>query len=284
MSENYFIITPCKNEEKNLPKLIESIASQTVRPVLWVIVDDGSTDNTSLIIENAQEEYNWIHYIKTTGIKRDLGIHLAEVIKIGFDYAIDYLEKNRLIYTFMGNVDGDLTLATTFFENIIKEFNKNTKLGIASGGTKHIIGNKIIFAKVPVDEPSGGHMLIRKECYEDCGGIPLSRAVDSVLKAKARLKGWETRRFEENIAIEIRDVCAAEGYWKGYLESGKAHYFINMNPFHVIFRGIRVIYKKHNISGVAYIIGYFTEMILKKEQFEDSEVKNYFWNKWKTKI
>ncbi|CAG1020325.1 Poly-beta-1,6-N-acetyl-D-glucosamine synthase [Patescibacteria group bacterium] len=284
MLHNYFIITPCKNEERNLPKLIESIVSQTVRPILWVILDDGSTDNTPLIIKKAQDKYNWIKYIQTTGIKRDRGIHLSEVIKMGFDYATAFCEKNRLIYNYMGNIDGDLTLTTTFLENLIREFKKNPKLGIASGGTNNIINNKIIHAKISANEPSGGHMLIRKECYIACGGIPLSRAVDSVLKAKARLRGWETRRFEENIAIEIRDVGAAEGYWKGYFESGKAHYFINMNPFHVFFRGIKYLYKKHNISGVAYISGYFNEMIRQKEQIDDNEVKNYFWNKWKTKI
>lgn len=281
MSNNYIIITPCKNEEKSLPNLIESIASQTVRPVLWVIVDDRSMDNTSEIIKNAQKNYYWIQTIQTNGFKRDLGLHLADVIKTGFDYATSYCEKTRLTYNYIGNVDADLTLESTFFENLMKEFNKNPKLGIASGGTKHIIGNKIKHAKVSVNEPSGGHMLIRKECYLSFGGITLSYAVDAVLKAKARLKGWETKRFEDNIATEIRDVNSAEGYWKGYLEAGRAAYFINIHPIHAFFRSIYILHKKNNISAIAYLVGYLGDTIKRKEQLEDKEIKNYFWNKWK---
>lgn len=281
MSNDYIIITPCKNEEKNLPNLVDSIASQTVKPILWVIVDDKSTDNTPQIIKQAQKEYNWIQTIQTNGKKRDRGLHLASVMKAGFDYAVSYCEKIGITYGYLGNIDGDLTLDSTFFENLIKEFDKNPKLGIASGGTKHFIGNKIVHAKVSVNEPSGGHMLIRRECFYACGGIPISYAVDSVLKAKARLKGWETRRFEENVATEIRDVGNAEGYWKGYLEAGRADYYINKNPLHAFFKSLIYLYNKLNISGIAYLCGYFGDLIKRKEQLKDDEIRNYFWNKWK---
>lgn len=281
MYNSYIIITPCKNEEKNLPHLIESITSQTVRPILWVIVDDRSTDNTSEIIKNAQKKCHWIQTIQTNGIKRDLGLHLAEVIKTGFDYATSYCEKMKLMYNYIGNVDADLTLDSTFYENLIEEFNKNPKLGIASGGTKHIIGNKIKHAKVSVNEPSGGHMLIRKDCYLSCGGITVSYAVDAVLKAKARLKDWETKRFEDNIATEIRDASSVDGYWKGYLEAGRAAYFINIHPIHAFYRSLEILCKINNISAIAYQIGYFGDTIKRKEQLKDNEIKNYFWNKWR---
>ena len=281
MSNGYILVTPCKNEEENLSNLISSVASQTVRPVIWVIVDDGSTDKTPQIIEKSQKEYIWIRSIRTTGEKRDRGLHLADVMKTGFDHAITYCEKNEIAYDYLGNIDGDLTVQSVFFENLIREFGKNPKLGMASGGTDHIIGEKIVRAKVSVDEPSGGHMLIRKECFTSCGGIPLSYAVDSVLKAKVRLKGWETRRFENNIALEIRDTGSSEGYWKGYLEAGKAAYFININPFHIFLKSILFVYKIHIVSGIAYLVGYFGDLIKRKEQFEDDEIKKYFWNKWK---
>lgn len=45
-SHKYIVVTPCKNEGENLPNLIASVVAQTIMPVLWVIVDDGSTDTT----------------------------------------------------------------------------------------------------------------------------------------------------------------------------------------------------------------------------------------------
>ena len=281
MQTQYIIVTPCKNEENNLPNLIESIVAQTIRPVLWVIIDDGSADKTPEIIKDAVKKYNWIHSIRLDGKKRDLGLHLASVIKKGFDFAIEYCIKNGIDYSYLGNVDGDLTLESTFFENIIKEFEKDPKLGIASGGTKHIVGNRIIHAKVSLDEPSGGHMLIWRKCFEECGGYPLSYASDSVLKAKARLRGWKTIRVEKSIATEIRDVHSAEGYWKGYRDRGEASYYLNLNPLHVMIGGIMYSFRRPYYTGIAYLLGYFGCFIQKKEQINDNEIKKYFWKKWK---
>jgi len=280
-SKRYLLVTPCKNEGENLPKLIQSVLDQTIIPVLWVIVDDGSTDSTLEILEGAREKYGWIEYIQLKESVRDLGLHYASVVKNGFDFAAEYCIKNKIKYDFLGNLDADLTLDHAFFENILNGFKMDSKLGVASGGTKHIIGDRIKYAKVEEDEPSGGHMLIRRKCYEECGGYPVSFAPDSVLKAKARLRGWDTKRFEESIATEIRDFSSAEGYWKGYIHKGKASYYMNLNPIHIIFRSVIYSFRRPYYIGIAYFASYFSSFIRREKQIDDDEVKKYFWNKWK---
>ena len=128
--KNYVVITPVKNEGVNLPDLIQSIVSQTLKPVLWVIVDDGSTDNTPEVIREAKKNYGWIESIWVDSAKRELGIHLASIVKEGFDFAIDYCEKEGIDYRYLANVDGDLTLDNTFFENIIQEFILRVRLNL----------------------------------------------------------------------------------------------------------------------------------------------------------
>ena len=280
--KSYVVVTPVKNEGVNLPDLIQSMASQTLKPVLWVIVDDGSTDSTSEIIREAEGKYNWIRSIRVESDKRDLGLHLAGIVREGFNVAITYCERNGIKYSYIGNLDGDLTLEHTFYENIIKEFEKDPELGVASGGTQHIIGDRIIYARVEEDEPSGGHMLIRRECYDECGGIPLSYSWDSVIKAKARLRGWKTRRFEENIATEARDVGSAEGHWGGFFHYGKSEHYLCYNPIHVLIKGMKYMLRKPYHKGIAYLIGYLSSTVRREKQIEDEEVRKYFWNKWKS--
>ena len=55
MTKGYILVTAAKNEGKNLPELIQSVAEQTIKPLLWVIVDDASTDNTPQILEDASK-------------------------------------------------------------------------------------------------------------------------------------------------------------------------------------------------------------------------------------
>ena len=282
--EKYIMLTPIKNEEANLPNLIQSIVDQTVKPVLWVLVDDGSTDNAPEIIKKAIKKHKWIQSIRLGESERDLGLHLASVMRDGLDFAIDYCVKNKIDYSYLANLDADLILPNSFFESILKEFEKDSKLGIASGGTKHIIGDRIRYAQVEEDEPSGGHMLIRRACFEDCGSYPLSYSSDSVLKAKARLRGWKTKRFEENIVTEIRDVSSAEGYWKGYVYKGKESYYLNLHPLHVIIKSVIYTFRSPYYIGIAYFLGYFSDFIYRKEQIDDDEIKGYFWNKWKEVI
>jgi|Deesub1362A_J573_1020465.scaffolds.fasta_scaffold00266_43 glycosyltransferase involved in cell wall biosynthesis len=281
--KNYILVTPCKNEEKNLPNLIESVISQTIKPILWVVVDDGSTDNTQNLLQDVENRNKWIKTIRLNSNKRDLGTHLASVVNKGFNVAVNYCEENNLEYNYLGILDADLILKPTFYENILKEFKKNPKLGIASGGTRHIIGNKIVIPKLSANEPSGGHMVIRKECFEQCGGIPISYAFDSVLKAKARLRGWETRRFENFIVTEVRGVAGAEGFWKGYFHKGRTSYYLDLHPIHVFCRVITYTIKRRPLHlGIAYMMGYTYSILKREEKINDKEVRQYFRNKWKS--
>lgn len=281
LSRRYIVVTPCKNEGENLPNLISSVVAQTIRPVLWVIVDDGSTDTTPEITRETAKKYAWIRVLRLNEGERDIGLHYATVVKTGFSHAISYCEENGLEYNYLGILDGDLTIPPTFYENIMIEFEKDIELGIASGGTKHIIGDHVQYAKASINEPSGGHMLIRRKCFENCGGISISYSTDSVLKAKARLGGWKTKRFEENVAIEIRDVNAAEGYWKGFIYNGKSSYYLNINPLHVLARVVIYSFKKPHYIGVAYLMGYLGSLVRGRRRIDDMDIRKYFWNKWK---
>src|ERR1035438_10041404 len=59
----YVVITPVRDEEKHLPQTIESMASQTIRPAFWVIVNDGSSDNTGDVADAAAAKHSWIRVV-----------------------------------------------------------------------------------------------------------------------------------------------------------------------------------------------------------------------------
>jgi len=135
----YIIITPCKNEEKNLPVLVRSLAKQSVTPVLWAILDDGSTDRTPEIIQDAKNKYKWIENICIKKGCRDLTIHISEVINTGLNFAQNFCEYHDLRYDFIVFLDADMIIEDAeFFEQLITEFDKDKNLGIASGEIHYI--------------------------------------------------------------------------------------------------------------------------------------------------
>jgi len=282
MQKSYIIQTPVKNEEENLPRLIKSILEQSIKPSLWLIIDDGSTDSTCEIINDVQNEHNWIHSIRLKDKGRDLGFHLSEVINVGIGTLMKLCVENNVIYDYLGNIDADVSLEDMYFERLTCKFEQNVKLGIASGGTWYHKGDEIKHYDANIDEPSGGNMLIRKECLIDCGLIiPLTHSWDSVLKTKARINGWETKRYENIKSIDSRDVNAVVGYWKGTFNHGMSAHFINMHPIHVFLKSLKISKKPPHYVGFAYTLGYLYNLLFVREKINDDSVKNYNWNKWR---
>ena len=283
MSSNYILITPIKNEEKNINELINSIVNQTILPVLWVIINDYSTDNSYMHISEAEYKYSWIRCIKPANERkeRDLGLHLPKVMQEGFDFAYKTCMSENIPFGFAGNVDGDIRPNTNYFECLIKEFEINLRLGIASGTPVIICEGEQIRPK-NADIPSGGAMLLNKKCFEICGGIPQSYSYDSVLNVKARLNGWEVKRFHFAEHYSTRYATGADGNWKRYVTLGKSHYYIGYNPLLAILKGIQFILKYPHMRGIAYIYGYMRDMLTLKKKIPDKDVQRYFrYNKFK---
>ena len=273
----YFLATPVKNEEENLPNLIHSVAEQTIKPVLWIIVDDGSTDNSPKIIEDATNRYAWVKSVRLKESPRDLTIHFASVIKTGLDFASEYCREHRIQYDYICFLDADMIIQDKdFFKKIIAEFENDYRLGIASGSIQVIDDGKVKEELRREDTASGGEMVCRRECFEDVGGFPFSYSADSVLCVKAKLRGWEIKQFKAVKIIQTRRTSSAEGFWKGYLANGKADYFLNYNPIFAILKGIKYLTKKPYYIGLAYLIAYFGDFISRRPKIRDEEIRYYY--------
>lgn len=285
MSSNYILVTPIKNEEKNINALINSITNQTICPVLWVIINDYSKDNSYMHISEAEKKYPWIKCIKPASERkeRDLGFHLPKIMQEGYCFAYNVCELENITFDYVGNIDGDIQPARNYFENLIKEFKLNSKLGVASGTPVIKSEGKVIYPKT-VEIPSGGAMLINKNCFEMCGGIPCSYSYDSVLNVKARLNGWEVKRFRSAEHYSTRYARGADNDWKRYVTLGKSHYYIGYNSLLVILKGLNFSLTSPHIAGPAYIYGYMRDTLSFKKKIPDKEVQHYFRYKKFTEI
>ena len=61
MRNRYILLTAAKDEEACIGDIIESVVRQTVLPVAWFIMDDGSTDQTASIVERFAAKHSFIH-------------------------------------------------------------------------------------------------------------------------------------------------------------------------------------------------------------------------------
>ena len=276
---NYIIITPVKNEEKSLKDLIGSILSQSIKPALWVIVDDGSIDRTSEIIQDTKKNHSWVESIYLNEGYRDLTIHISEVIKRGFDFAQSFCKEHTMTYDCIMFLDSDMyTQDNDFFKKLLTVFENDEGLGIASGNIQYIdASGNLQDAQSRYDTISGGEMMCRRACIEEIGGVPISYAWESVMRVKAMLKEWKIKRFNDIKMIHSRETGSAEGLKKGYYLKGTSEYYLDMNPCIVAAKGLKYCFKRPHYLGFAYLFGYISSYINQKEKTNDPEIREYYY-------
>lgn len=279
MQNEFILITPAKDEEKFLPSVIKFLVESGKLPILWLIVDDGSIDDTLKIIKEASNDFNFIKYIsiKNEG-KRDLTYRYSRVCKTGFEFAINYSEKNGLDWSYIALLDADIVIANNYFKGVINEMDKNPKIGIASGRLS-IYTNKLIKSiKYFDDTPNGGARIWSKNCFLKTQGYIISQSPDSVAVAKANIFGWETKMFKDYFAYELRGTSSAEGLWRGSMVNGLSFYYLNYHPILILFTLITSLSKKRFYLIVPFISGYLIGVVNKYPKIDDERVKYYFWH------
>ena len=280
-ADSYIIITPVKNEEKNIPILIESILNQTKKPILWVIVNDGCTDNTMKIIEDTKKDRDWILSIDLENSEWALGLHYSEVCMKGFSFSEMYSKKNGIMWEYIGIVDGDMKLNDNYFEKLIDIFNANRRLGIASGKLYSLHNGKFKYEHIRDNEPIGGARLWRKKCIIE-NPYQSHYSADSVSNAKAKLNGWETKIISEVTAFQMRRIGSSKGLRKGAVYNGKSCYYRGFTPLFAFFKGLKLYTKYPFYLGFWYWFGYYSSLLKRMDKIADKDIIEYY-SKTRTK-
>jgi len=200
MNQTFVIITPARNEAAHLERVAESIISQTRRPTRWIIVDDGSTDATEIVIGTYLKQHGFIRFLRVGGPGSRSFASKARAFRAGVALLAD------IEYDFIGNLDADISLAPEYYENILKEFLSDPTLGIA-GGAVYTQGRRGFTTDDTAEDNVGGAVqLFRRECFIAVGGyLPLEHGgIDAAAEILARMKGWKVKKFPENKVWEHR--------------------------------------------------------------------------------
>lgn len=122
---SYVLITPARNEEAFIAKTIESVIDQTVLPMKWVIVDDGSTDKTPDIVSRYLARHPWIEMVqRPQRLDRSFAAKV-QAFNAGFE------KVKGLRYEIIGNLDADISFEKDHFEFLLGKFSENPRLGVA---------------------------------------------------------------------------------------------------------------------------------------------------------
>ena len=234
MFPSYVLITPARNEAQFIELTLKSVVSQTVLPLRWVIVSDGSTDGTDDIIKTYAANHQWIELIRMPERQER---HFAGKVHA---FNAGYARVADLPYEIVANLDGDVSFEEEYFAFLLKKFVENPQLGVA--GTPFREGSfQYDYRFTSIEHVSGQIQLFKRECFEAIGGyIPRKiGGIDLVAVITARMKGWQTRTFPEKIYFHHRQMNTATYHpWLVPLKGGRTDYVLGSHPVWQLFRCI----------------------------------------------
>jgi biofilm PGA synthesis N-glycosyltransferase PgaC len=250
----YVLITPARNEEQFMEKVIQSMIAQTVLPSRWVIVDDGSTDRTAEIVENYAKQYPWIELVRRSHRKDRNFAGKVHAFNDGLA-RVQHLE-----FELIGNLDADISFASDHFEFLLSRFVEDPLLGVAGTAYHQEDWDSTRDSFEGQTSVHGACQLFRLQCYQEIGGYRPSRAggIDWMAVTTARMKGWKTRNYLERRFRHHRIMGTAERSALGAMfDYGKKDYFLGGSPIWEVFRvGYRMTKKPLVFGGLALLLGY----------------------------
>lgn len=265
------IISPVRDEEAYLKHTLASVVQQTVLPSEWILVNDGSTDGTGRIIDEAASRYPWIRALHRTNRGfRKAGGGVVEAFEDG------YRLLNCRDWDFIVKLDGDLTFEPDYFETCNQRFRNNPKLGIAGGTIYNVINGQQLVEKGPRFHVRGATKIWRKECWDAIGGLWPVPGWDTMDEVKANMLGWTSESFEDLRLLHHRPTGTAEGLWRGLVKNGMANYICGYHPLFMLTKCIRrLVYKPMVIGSVALMYGFVSGYLKNIPQVDDSKTIAY---------
>lgn len=271
------IVSPCRDEERTLSRTIACMERQTLKPALWIVVDDGSTDRTPELLAEAQKRIPWLRVVP----RKDRGFR-----KVGggvIDAFYSGLEAADIDYDFVSKMDVDLEFSDRYLETIMGYFERDPKLAAASGKVFRPEGDGFV-EEFMIDEMVAGQFkLYRRECFEAIGGFVREVMWDGIDFHMARMKGYRTASLHdpELKIIHLRLMGSSDqNVYKGRIRWGRGQWFMGSSlPYVVASGAFRMREKPYVLGGLAIVAGYLMAAKEKAPRLENLEFRKEL-RKW----
>lgn len=252
---NYVLITAARNEQALIEHTLRSVTRQTVAPLRWVILDDGSTDETAAMVQQYASQYAWIQLVSRPPRQERSFAGKAAAVNLALASMRD------LDFQVVGNLDADVSFDADYVEFILQRFAEDARLGVA--GTPFTEANDYDSARDSFEGEhyvAGPFQLFRRQCFEEIGGYVPNPAggVDWIAVMTARMRGWTVRAFPQKRFHHHRSMGTAQrGAIAAAFSYGEKDYYLGGSPLWQAFRGAyRMTKRPFVVGGAALLAGY----------------------------
>ncbi len=268
--DRYVIISPCRNEAKFMRQTLDSVAAQSLQPALWVIVDDGSTDETPAILAEYAARHDWIRIVtrKDRGV-RAVGPGVVDAFYSGYD-TIDPKQ-----FDYVCKLDLDLRMPPRYFELLIQRMKADPYLATCSGKTYIEEGGALVYERHGDENSIGAAKFYRMSSFLAIGGFVREVGWDGIDGHMCRMKGWEAVSWDEPELrfIHLRPQGSShKGVYTGRLRQGFGQYYMGTSLLYLTASAVSRFNQKPYVLGQLTILwGWIWGWLRRKPRYDNPE-------------
>ena len=272
---HYLVVSPCRNEAEYARQTLDSMVAQTHPPALWVIVDDGSTDETPGILAEYAAKHDWIRIVpKPDRGHRAVGPGVIEAFYAGLE-TVEDLSRFEVI----SKLDLDLELPERYYEILMQRMADDPRIGTCSGKPYIRRGDTLVSERRSDDMSVGMTKLWRRSCFDDIGGVVREVMWDAIDCHKARQMGWKAVSWDEpELRFEhLRPMGSSQtSIYTGKRRHGFGQYFMGTDPLYfTATAAFRAMEPPYILGGISMLMGYFGAMLRREQRLDDPELRAY---------
>jgi poly-beta-1,6-N-acetyl-D-glucosamine synthase len=276
-SQRLLVVTPVYNEIDHIERVVDGVAAQTRPPDEWIVVDDGSTDETGEFLRACEDRLPYMRVIANPPVDdlesaRDrLALAAApRAFNAGAGQAVG-------AFTHVAKLDGDIELPPDYFAKILARLDEDRSLGIACGDLIEPAATGWTRLAIPQHHVHGALKLYSTDCLDAIGGVRECLGWDTIDETYARMRGFGTRSYPDLVAKHLRPAGTADGALRGRARHGRCAWIAHFSLGWVAMRSLKVAIRMRprGLSGAAFFAGYLYAAMVRVPRVEDREFRNF---------
>ena len=274
MSRRYLLISPCRNEAEFMRQTLDTVVAQSIRPARWVIVDDGSTDDTPRILFEYAAVHDWITIVtRADRGRRAVGPGVIEAFYAGYET----IDPNDFDY--LCKLDLDLSLPPRYFEILMQRMEAEPRLATCSGKAYVHKGDRLVDEGHGDETSLGMTKFYRVGCFQGIGGFVREVMWDGIDCHRCRMQGWIVRSWDEPELrfIHLRPMGSSQkGVLTGRMRHGFGQYFMGTGFVYMLANALNRINEKPVLLGsLAMIWGWLKSALRREPRYGDAAFRRF---------
>jgi len=274
--DRLLVVSPVHDEADHLDRTAAAMAAQTRPPDSWVIVDDGSSDDTLAIARGWERELEFVKVLEAPQPRDgDVPDRLA-LAKEARAFNLGLAEARWRSFGFIGKLDGDVELPPSWFETLLDRFRQDPALGILGGRLEEPAPQGWEQIPIPDSHVHGAVKLYRRDCLDAIGGVPERLAWDTIDETYARMRGYGTLSLPGLVARHHRHWGSADGRLRGRARHGECAWIVHQSAPWAALRAAKLArVPPYGLSGAAFAYGYARSAMRGTPRVEDPEFRRF---------